>query len=93
MYYTIINNLTSFNASAYFEFDIHARDTRLAAESNSYCINKPFCRTFGFQNEFFQRCISCWNSLPNTVVESSSTKLFKCELDNINLSHFLKYKL
>ena len=46
MYYKIINNLTSFNASAYFEFDIHSR---LAAESNSYCINKPFCRTLGFR--------------------------------------------
>ena len=93
MYYKIINNLTVFNSSTYFEFNVHVRDTRLAADSNSYCINKPFCRTSGFQNDFFQRCILCWNSLPNTVVQSSCLKLFKSELNKINLSDFLKYQL
>ena len=93
MYYKIINNLTVFNSSTYFEFNVHVRDTRLAADSNSYCINKPFCWTSCFQNDFFQRCILCWNSLPNTVVQSSCLKLFKSELNKINLSDFLKYQL
>ena len=93
MYYKIINNLTVFNSSVYFEFNVHVRDTRLATESNSCCINRPLCRTSGFQNDFFQRCILCWNSLPNTVVESSCLKIFKSELNKINLADFLKYKL
>ena len=93
LYYKIVNNLTSFTSTDYFNFNVHVRDTRLAAESNSFCISQPLCKTVCFENDFFQRCISCWNSLSTDTVESSTLKQFKCALDNCDLSTFLKYEV
>ena len=93
LYYKIINNFTSFVSNDYFNFNEHVRDTRLAAESHVFSINKPLCRTVNFENEFFQRCVSCWNSLPSDTVESNTLKQFKSALNNCDLSVFLKYQL
>jgi hypothetical protein len=41
------------------------------------------------ENNFFSRCVRCWNSLPDSVVSSSSLSNFKHNLNAIDLSSFL----
>ena len=71
LYYKIINNLTIWCPSSTFDIITPVRDTRLTAESAVY-IKKPLCRTNMYENNFFQRCVSCWNSLPGHVVRSDT---------------------
>ena len=93
MYFKIIHNLTPWPSNFYFNSAAPVRDTRLtAASSSSYYLIKPLCHTNLFQNDFFNRCINCWNSLPKEVVECNTVKLFKSSLSRVDLSAFLLYK-
>lgn len=48
--------------------------------SDSFNLPKPLCRAKISENNFFNRCVSAWNSLPCQVVESKSVALFKHNL-------------
>jgi hypothetical protein len=41
------------------------------------------------ENNFFSRCVRCWNALPESVVMSSSVLNFKRNLNTVDLSSFL----
>ena len=39
---------------------------------------------------FANRCVNCWNALPDNVVNSSSINMFMSRLNNVNLNEHLK---
>ena len=39
----------------------------------------------------FNRCVSCSNGLPESVVSSKIVAEFKCRLSEVDLSSFLEY--
>ena len=43
-----------------------------------------------FENIFANRCVNCWNWLPDEMVNSPSVFSFRKKLDKIDLSIFLK---
>jgi len=49
------------------------------------------CWTNLFENDFFNGCVSAWNSLPSSLVKSKSVASFKYNLQSIDLSSFLNY--
>jgi len=55
-------------------------------------IRKPMCQINSLENDFFDRCVSAWNSSPSSLVKSKySVALFKYNLRFIDLSSFLNY--
>jgi len=48
----------------------------------------PLCFTKVYENDFFNRCVSCWNFLPPVRVNASSFSFFKRILSNVGLSTF-----
>ena len=48
----------------------------------------PLCRTNHFQNNFFYRCLNCYNNLPAHVVNANSVFSFKKHLNNTDLYVF-----
>ena len=88
-YNKIFHNLTPWDPSEVFTLSIPLYN--LHSVSHSFNIRKPLCRIKIYENHFFNRCISAWNSLPSYVVESKSLTLFKRNLKIIDLSAFLKY--
>ena len=47
--------------------------SRFTRYSNSHQLQQPYCRTTWFQNSFFPRVISMWNSLPEEVLATHSS--------------------
>jgi hypothetical protein len=92
LYYKIINNLTLWHSDDIFTFASSAYPTRLAELRPSQRLVEPQSRTNLFHNDFYIRCIPYWNALPQHVVDSSSVKVFKSRLRNIDLSPHLKYQ-
>jgi len=92
LYYKILNNLTPWPSDLYFNITPHQCFTRLSELRPDFYITKPLCNTSLFENCFFNRCISCWNNLPNTLINLKNLPLFKHSLAHIDLSTFLRYK-
>ena len=44
-----------------------------------------------FANDFFSRCVRCFNCLPQVVVAAETVAEFKRKLSNVDLSSFLRY--
>jgi len=89
MYYKIFNNLTPWSPM---------NNSMLICHRNVYMfcyhyfnIRKPMCRTNSSENDFFNRCVSAWNSLPSYLVKLKSVASFKYNLKSIDLSSFLNY--
>ena len=89
LYYKVFNNLTPWSPNEYF--NVSAPPYCLHSISHDYNIRKPMCRTNAFENDFYNRCVSAWNSLPSFVVKSKSVASFKNNLKTIDLSSFLNY--
>ena len=70
----------------------HERSTRRTVNRPTMLLAQPMCKTSRFQNEFFQRCVGAWNSLPNDVVDSPSVSCFKHKLETVDLSNYLSYR-
>jgi len=89
MYFKIYNNM-----SALLSNYLHARDnsvrTYYSRKKCGYLI-QPFCRTQLFANDFFNRCVHYFNSLPESVVLSKTVAEFKRRLSDVDLSSFLRY--
>jgi len=45
--------------------------------------------TYQLDNNFFNRCVVCWNYLPESVVAAQSVAVFKHNLSTVDLSAFL----
>ena len=88
LYYKIINNLVHISRdllpSAPGAPIIHTR-------SVTPRLIHPKFTTFELDNNFFERCVSCWNYLPETVVKSTSVFSFKNNLSSVDLSLFLYF--
>ena len=89
MYYKVFHNLTPWAPSDYFNVFIPPHD--LHSVHHDFNIRKPLCRTNIFANDFFNRRVSAWNSLPSFIVNSKSVASFRRSLVNIDLSKFLIY--
>ena len=89
LYYKVFNNLTPWSPNEYFNVSVPPYS--LHSISHDYNIRKPMCRTNAFENDFYNRCVSAWNSLPSFVVKSKSVASFKNNLKTIDLSSFLNY--
>ena len=85
LYYKSFHDLVALPSSEYFFVSEHASQTRTGGNR----LIVPLCHTNRFQNEFFNRCLKCWNNLPDTVVNASSINSFKQLLTNIDLSSYL----
>jgi hypothetical protein len=92
LYFKIINNKTPWSPDQYFNMFVPARETRFTADIHRFHISAPECGVMVYENDFFQRCISCWNLLPADVVHSNSVLSFKSKLAQVDFSKFLKYK-
>ena len=51
--------------------------SRLTRHSNSHQLRQPYCHTNAFQNSFFPKTISMWNSLSEEVFACPSLASFK----------------
>ena len=51
--------------------------SRLTRYSNSHQLRQPYCHTNAFQNSFFPKTISKWNSLSEEVFVCPSLASFK----------------
>jgi hypothetical protein len=91
LYYKIFNNLTPWSPIEYFNVCIPPYS--LHSVYHDFYIRKPLCRTNSFENDFFNRCVNAWNSLPSSVINSKSIASFKHNLKSVDLSSFLNYVL
>ena len=88
MYFKIYNNLSALR-SDYLPCDNSMR-TYHSRRKCEYII-QPFCRTQLFANDYSNRCVSCFNDLPESVVSSKTVAEFKRRLPEVDLSSFIKY--
>jgi len=88
-YYRIFNYLTPWSPSEYF--NVSKPRYSLHSVYRDFNIRKPMCKTNSFENDFFNRCASAWNSLPSSLVKSKSVATFKYNLKSTDLSSFLYY--
>ena len=49
----------------------------------------PDFSTDHIDNNFFSRCVACWNVLPEPVIASQSVSAFKRNLNYVNLRSFM----
>jgi len=73
LYYKIFNNLTTWSPSEYF--NVSMPPYSLHCVYHDFNIRKPMCQTNSFENDFFNRCVSAWNSLPSSRVLLSNQNL------------------
>ena len=86
LYYKCLNNLVALSGSEYFCQSQHNSQTRTGGNR----LTRPGCSTNRFQNDFFNRCLSCWNRLPAHVINADSVFVFKRFLAQVDLSHYTK---
>jgi hypothetical protein len=84
LYYKCLNNIVALPGNDYFQQSQHISQTRTGGNR----LIRPFCSTNRFENDFFNRCITCWNSLPPNVINATSINIFKRHLSNVDLSAF-----
>jgi len=90
MYFRIYNNLSAL-PSDYLPCDNSVQTYR--SQRKCEYIIQSFCRTQLFANDFFNRCVSCFNGLPESVVLSKTVAEFKRRLSEVDLLSFLKYNV
>ena len=81
----MFNNLIALPSTEYFNHSEPVYQTR----SGGNRINLPLCHSNCFKNDFFNRCIACWNSLSSTTVNAESVSQFKILLLSNDLSPYL----
>ena len=88
MCFKIVKNLADLDASAFFRINLSPYSTR----GNSIKLSPLSLPHHNFRSNFFSiRVIHIWNSLPDSVVTvSSSEKIFRSKLSNVDLSPFFK---
>ena len=84
LYYKMFNNLIALSSTEYFYHSEAVYQTR----SGGNRINMPLCHNNCFENDFFNRCIACWNSLSSSTVNAASIRLFKILLASNDLSQY-----
>lgn len=85
LYYKCLNNLVALPPDVYFCSQHYVSQTRTGGNR----LIVPLCSTNRFKNDFFNRCLICYNNLPVHIVTANSLSNFKRFLNNIDLSAFL----
>ena len=85
MYYKILHDLIALPANEYFNQQHYFSQTRTGGNR----LIATRCNTDRFQNDFFNRCLNCYNNLPPDVVNATSLTGFKKLLSNTDLSFYL----
>jgi len=86
LYYKIFNNLTPWSPIEYCRL---MPPYSLHSIYHDFNIRKLLCLTNSFENDFFNRCVSAWNSWPSSLIKSKSVTSFKYNLKSIDLSSLL----
>jgi hypothetical protein len=89
-------DLTAVYKLIHGHFDIRADDfiqfvALDTTRGHQYKIYKQLCSVNVFKYSFPNRCIEIWNSLPADVVNAVSTRDFKRQLDNVDLSRYCSF--
>ena len=85
VYYKCLHNLIALPSDVYFIRQQHESQTRTGGNR----LIVPLLTNNHHANNFFYRCLNCWNSLPSNVTEVQSLPVFKKLLQNIDLQAFL----
>jgi hypothetical protein len=85
LYYKCLNNLIALPANDYFQQRLTASQTRTGGNR----LIAPLCSTNRFQNDFFNRCLTCYNNLPLNVINAKSVYCFKRLLNTTDLLPYL----
>ena len=85
LYYKCLNNLVALPPNEYFSQQQFVSQTRTGG--NRLII--PLCSTNRFKNDFFNRCLTCYNNLPFDVVNCRSISCFKKLLSSTDLSSYM----
>ena len=83
--YKILNNYFS---SDFTNLSLYTYSTTTTTRGHQFKLFKQHSRLLCRSNYFMNRVINEWNSLPTSVVESSSINTFKSLLDN----YFLDFR-
>ena len=86
LYYKIFNNLTHIPRN-YLPSDHVPPLIQTRSSAPRLTIPEPSSQYI--ENNFFTRCVRCWNYLPDSVVLSTSISNFKRNLMSVDLSPFL----
>jgi len=86
MYFKCLNNLVALPSDEYFYQQNHAFHTRSGGASRLII---SLCSTNHFKNDFFNRCLNCYNNLPMHAVNANSVFNFKKLLNQTDLSTYL----
>ena len=89
MHYKILHKLTPLTVEDYFTEDVHNRPTR---SSSRILVVKSLTHNKSFDNDFFERQVSCYNDLPEQIKEATSLWTFKRQLAQTDLSKYLSIK-
>ena len=81
-----LHDLVALPCSDYFTMSNYTSQTRTGG--NRLLRQLGLYSSKHFENDFFNRCVSCWNFLPHAVVNASSISSFKRLLSNVDLSSF-----
>ena len=84
MYYKIIAELVDLPVDEFFVFK------QTITRNNGIHLYKHSFRYNAERYYFKNRSISAWNSLATNVVNAKSPTVFKTQLDNLDLSKFLR---
>jgi hypothetical protein len=86
MYYKIIHGLIDIDNSKFFN-----RSAYTTTRGNSYKLSKPIISSNFDANQFCNRNIDVWNSLPDNIVNAISVSNFKRLIDHFNFLPFLRF--
>ena len=86
LYYKVLNNLVHIPRD-YLPNEPPAQT--IATRSGGVRLSVPHVTTNSNDNNFFSRCVACWNTLPDTVVNFQSVASFKRNVSNVDLRYFL----
>ena len=86
MYCKCLHDLVAIPFNDFFVTSNYTSQTR----SGGSKLLRPCCLTNHFENNFFYRCLSCWNNLPPAVVNAGSVSCFKRLLSHVDLSSFIR---
>ena len=84
--YKVLNGLSAINAENHFS--IH--NTVASSRSSIPYLQKPVKCSSKVSSSFFYRQVDAWNSLPSLLRNCSSLLTFKRDLNQVDLSTFLK---
>jgi hypothetical protein len=86
LYYKSFHNLIDLPHNVYFNVQSNLSQTRTGGNR----LTPVLCHTNIFANDFFNRCVSCYNSLPLSVINSNSLTVFKNYISNLDLTNYIK---